>query len=505
MYIVLTAMLALNVSSDVLDGFTQVEKGLSRTNATVERRNAAIYAELNQLAAANPDKMGRWMDKADSVRRESASLFMYIDSLKRAIVREADGPNGSIEDIDNREDLDAASIVMLNPANGKGRELRARVEDFRRLVGDIVFDSQRRGSVEAALSTEPFNPDGISKSLTWEESKFDNQPVVAAITQLTKLQNDTRYAEGEALLSIAALSQGKSIAEVTGADMVANRFDAFVVPQSKMVMLGGRYSADILLAAVDTLARPSVFVGGHQLNGTRYEFSPTSAGDFSYSGYVQVPHPDGTFTRHDFTEHYTVIEPFATVSATMMNVLYAGIDNPVSISVPGMPQSSVQASMTNGSIVRKGNTWVARPSTVGKDAVITVSADVNGQRRTVATHTFRVRKLPDPTPYLAIGNDRFKGGRPIGRQSVLGAGGIKAAIDDGMLDIQFRVLGFEMIVFDSMGNAIPEVSDGASFSARQKEAIKRLGRGKRFFISRVRAVGPDGIERNLSPMEIIVN
>lgn len=505
MYIVLTAMLALNVSSDVLDGFTQVEKGLSRTNATVERRNAAIYAELRQLAASNPDRMSAWLVKADSVRRESSALFAYIDSLKRSIVVEADGADGNVNDIDNREDIDAASIVMLNPADGQGRILRNRVETFRNLVDGIVYDPGRRASVDAALSTDPFNPEGISKSLTWEESKFDNQPVVAAVTLLTKLQNDTRYAEGEALLSIAALSQGKSIAEVTGADMVANGFDAFVVPQSKIVMLGGRYSADILLAAVDTLARPEVFVGERKLDGTRYEFSPSSAGDFSYSGHIRVPHPNGSFSRHDFTGNYTVIEPFATVSATMMNVLYAGIDNPVSISVPGMPQSSVQTSMTNGSIVRKGNTWVAKPAAVGKDAVITVSADVNGQRRTVATHTFRVRKLPDPAPYIAIGNDRFKGGRPVGRQSILGAGGIKAAIDDGMLDIQFRVLGFEMIVFDSMGNAIPEVSDGASFSVRQKEAIKRLGRGKRFFISRVRAVGPDGIERNLSPMEIIVN
>lgn len=505
MYIVLTAMLALNVSSDVLDGFTQVEDGLSRTNATIDRRNAAIYAELKQLAAENPAKMAPWIAKADSIRRESSQLYMFVDSLKRAVVYEADGATGSLEDINNREDLDAASVVMLNPANGKGSELRKKVDRFRTLVNGIVFDKERKSGVEAALNTKPFKPKGLSAVRPWEESKFDNQPVVAAITLLTKLQNDVRYAEGEALLSIAALSQGKSIAEVTGADMVANRFDAFVVPESKMVMLGGRYGADILLAAVDTLARPSVFVGGRQLNGSRYEFTTSSPGDFSFSGFIQVPHADGTVTRHDFTENYTVIEPFATVSATMMNVLYAGIDNPVSISVPGMPQNSVQASMTNGTIVKNGNTWVARPSAVGKDAVITVSTDVNGQRRTVASHTFRVRKLPDPVPYLSIGNDRFKGGRPIGKQALLGAGNLKAAIDDGMLDIQFKVLGFEMIVFDSMGNAIPEVSDGASFSSRQKEAIKHLGRGKRFFISRVRAIGPDRIERNLSPMEIIVN
>ena len=85
------------------------------------------------------------------------------------------------------------------------------------------------------------------------------------------------------------------------------------------------------------------------------------------------------------------------------------------------------------------------------------------------------------------------------------APGIAAAIDDDLLNISFRVISFETVFFDSMGNAIPEVSDGANFSQRQKDSFRRLSRGKRFYISRVRAVGPDGIERTISPMEVIVN
>ncbi len=505
MYIVLTAMLALNVSSDVLDGFTQVEDGLARTNVNVNRRNASIYAELQSLSADNPAKMASWMVKADSVRQASLQLYQLIDSFKIAIVRQADGPDGSLTDIENRDDIDAASVVMLNPSTLRGADLRRRVDGFRDIVNRLMVDSVRSASVNAVLSTKPFRRKGILVAQNWEETKFDNQPVVAAITLLTKLQNDIRYAEGEALLSIAALSQGKSIAEITGAEMIANELNAFVVPQSKMVMRGGRYCADIVLAAVDTASRPTVYVGGRPIPGGHYEFTPGSAGTFNYSGYIEVPHPDGSVTRHDFRSDYTVIDPFATVSATMMNVLYAGIDNPISISVPGMPQSAIQASMTNGTLTRTANGWSARPANIGTDAVITVSADMAGRRQNIATHTFRVRKLPDPTPYLAIGNDRYKGGKPISKQAVAGSGGLKAAIDDGLLDIQFQVLGFEMIIFDSMGNAIPEVSAGAAFSQRQKDAIKRLGRGKRFFISRVRAKGPDGIERTLSPMEIIIN
>ena len=284
------------------------------------------------------------------------------------------------------------------------------------------------------------------------------------------------------------------------------------MPQSRLVMRGGKYSANIVLAAVDTTARPQVYINGTPLDNDRglYELNASSTGTFDYSGYLEVTHGDGTSTRHDFTSSYTVIEPMATVSATMMNVLYAGIDNPISISVPGVPMNSISATMTNGTLTRNGDRWIARPANVGKDATIAVTANIDGRSANVANMTFRVRKLPDPTPYIAFndgkGNvDHYRGGKPFAKTLLLQSPGIEAAIDDGLLDTKFNVISFETIFFDSMGNAIPEVSDGASFSARQKQSFQRLSRGKRFYISRIKAVGPDGITRDLSPMEVIVN
>ncbi|MDE6438972.1 MAG: gliding motility protein GldM, partial [Muribaculaceae bacterium] len=224
-----------------------------------------------------------------------------------------------------------------------------------------------------------------------------------------------------------------------------------------------------------------------------------------------VPHGDGSVTRHPFESSYTVIEPTATVSATMMNVLYAGIDNPVSISVPGVANSAVSASMTNGTLTRNGDKWVARPAKVGETATVSVTAQMDGRPMKMTETQFRVRKLPDPTPYIAFkdkdGNtERYKGGgRGLSKALLLSAPGIEAAIDDELLNIQFQVLSFETVFFDSMGNAIPEVSQGAQFSQRQKDAFRRLSRGKRFYISRVKAVGPDGVTRDLPTIEVIVN
>ena len=114
-----------------------------------------------------------------------------------------------------------------------------------------------------------------------------------------------------------------------------------------------------------------------------------------------------------------------------------------------------------------------------------------------------VRKLPDPTPYLALGGDRFKGG-PLAKGSLLSLHHVNAAIDDGVLDIEFRVLNFETVFYDNMGNAVPMVSNGASFSERQIEAFRKLSRNRRFYI-KVTAQGPDGIVRKLpGAMEVIV-
>lgn len=504
MYIVLTAMLALNVSSDVLDGFKQVQDGLSHTSDNFARRNDAVFAALEHAAATNPDKAGAWHSRALQVRHRASQLYATIDSLKYAIVRKADGADGNPENIENRENLEAASVIMLNPMDRRGEALRKAVDSYRAFVSPMITDSAARGGVEAMLSTAPTRGNIANASRSWEVVKFENQPVVAAVALLSKLQNDVLYAEGEALSSLAAA--------VDAGDVRVNELNAFVIPESRYVMRGNPYKANIVLAAVDTTARPAVFVDGRKLDGSGvYSFVPQSSGSYTYSGYLEMPRPDGTTSRHNFTADYVVMDPVATVSATMMNVLYAGIDNPVEISVPGVPQSSVSATMTNGTLTRSGDHWTARPANPGEKATVSVSAKTpDGRTSQVAAIEFKVRRLPDPTAYIPVaaseaGSGRSKGDRPISKAALMAASGIGAAIDDGVLDIEFKVTGFETVFFDSMGNAIPEVSDGANFSKRQKESFRRMTRGKRFYISRIKAVGPDGITRTLSPLEVTVN
>lgn len=503
MYIVLTAMLALNVSSDVLNGFNQVHSGLRRTNENMATKNEIQYVYLQELYQKNPTKVGPWLEKGTYLKNYSTSLLNEIDSLKLAIAKKADGKKGDPDNLINLDDLEAAGVVMLNPATNSGKHLKDQIDQFRVSVASLITDSLKRNAVIDMLTTEVKDRQQVGATESWEEQMFDNMPAVAAVTMLSKLQSDIREAESEALSNL--------ITNVDIGDVRVNELNPYVIPNSNMVMRGGRYVADIVLAAIDTTQRPLVFVNGDKIENGHLELAASSVGTHEYSGYIEVARGDGSMDRRPFSSSYTVMEPMATISPTMMNVLYAGIDNPISISVPGVAINAVEASMSNGSLSKNGNSWIARPGQIGQDAVITVFASVDGHRQQVGSMTFRVRQLPDPAPFIPIkdaqGNlTNYKGTpKKISKAQLMEAETIGAAIDDGILNVSFTVESFATVFYDSMGNAIPEVSDGNRFSSRQKEQFRRLKPGSRFFISNVKAKGPDGISRVIYPLEVSLN
>lgn len=503
MYVVLMAMLALNVSSDVLNGFSLVEDSLLRTTANASASNDALYKDLAEQMKANPTKVKEWFEKAQYVKNMSDSLYQFAEELKVRIVKQADGEKGDVKDVQNKEDLEAASTVMLAPRRGEGERLYNAINHFRTRIVEMVTDENQRKIISDNLNTNvPQKASMLGKN--WQEYMFENMPVAAAVTLLSKLQSDVRYAEGEVLHTL--------VANIDIKDLRVNQLNAYVIPSSRTVVQGGKLTAQIIMAAVDTTRRPTIYVGGKQVTSSdgTYELVCGSTGDFTLNGYIEAMDGRGEMIRRDFSQPYTVVAPSATVSADMMNVLYAGYENPMSVSIPGVAANQVVATMTGGSLqATAAGKYIARPTTVGEDAVITVSANVEGRMQQMGQFTFRVRKLPSPTAYIEYaadgGTNRFNGGK-LSKQVLMGTEGIGAAIDDGLLNINFRVLGFETVFFDNMGNAVPEVSQSASFTERQRTLFRSLGRGKRFYISRIRVVGPDGVERTLDgAMEVIIN
>lgn len=501
MYVLLMAMLALNVSKDVLNGFTVVEDSLNRTMANAMHENSNIYRDFAAQAKDNPAKVQVWYNKAVEVKKMSDSLYNYAQQLKLAIAREADGPDADLQHLVNKANEDAASHVMLAPVRGQGHKLYNAINSFRTRVCRMLINPRDRAMVEANLSTTVPRSPGIPLNRKWEEYTFGNMPAVAAIMMLTKLQNDVRLAEGQVLHSL--------LSNIDLKDVRVNSLDAYVIPEATTLYPGQQFRSRIIMAAVDTTRRPEIYVNGRRIsaNGT-YNFSVGGPGEYSFSGYVQMPNAAGEMIRRPFRQKYNVIAPpsGAAVAADLMNVLYAGYNNPITVSASGIPNNKIHVSMRGGSLTPAGTgKFIARPAAVGQPVVFSVSGEVNGKVQQMGEFTFKVRKLPDPTAYIQIGDDHFAGGR-LSKASVLGAPGIGAAIDDGLLNIPFRVLSFETTFFDNMGNARPETVSGSSFSENQRNLMRSLRRGQRFYISNVKAVGPDGITRTLpQALPVIVN
>lgn len=504
MYLVFIAMLALNVSSEVLDGFELVEESLLRSVKSSTARNQLLFEDLDTYHRIAPDKTEEWYAKALEVKAKSDSLYHFIGQKKLEIARQADGKEADPENLKHPDDLNAAFEVMIAPGQTGGKHLKENIDSYRSFVSYLLEDSIKRTIIESNLSTQP-SKKAKENNQSWEESMFWQMPLAAAITLMTKLQNDIRYAEGEALSTL--------LKNIDVGDFRVNQINAAVIPQSQVVMQGSSYVANIVLSAVDSTQRPKIVVNGTTLpldaNGV-FRGPAGRTGTYPVKGYVEMGRGDGSTMRRDFETEYYVVEPNATVAPTLMNVLYAGYENPIRIAVPGVPSQNIRPSMTNGTLTHKEGLWIAKPAKVGQEAVVSVEAKMgDGRWQNMAKTTFRVRALPDPLAHLEYmdenGNPRkFKGGR-IAKSRLLAMEEVKAALDDDLLDVRYTVLKFETSFFDSMGNLIPEVSNGARFSDRQKAQIRNLSRGKMFLIREVIARGPDNIDRRLPPLEVIVN
>ena len=513
MYIVLLAMLALNISTEVLDGFSIVEDSLNRTTGNATQENVALYRDFEMQMKQNPEKVKAWFEKATSVKQMSDSLYDFAQQLKVAIVKKADGKNGDVYNIENKDNLDAASEVMLAPLTGQGKSLFQRVNNYRERILKMVDNPHQKRIIADNLSTSVPRKARL-QGKNWQEYMFENMPVAAAVTLLSKLQSDVRYAEGEVLHTL--------VANVGLKDLRVNKLQAFVVPSQTRLYPGESMTARMFMGAVDSTQQPQVYVNGQLVKGNQITVRAGAPGRHTLNGYILIKDMAGNVLRRNFSQDYWVtggpqprqyispegmqkVPPFdgmATIAADLMNVLYAGFDNPITISIPNTSQGDVQATMSGGSLVsRGGGHFIARPSSVGQPVTIAVSA----KGRRIGEYKFRVRKLPDPSPYIAMGTDRFKSGA-LSKAALMSAPGIHAAIDDGLLDIPFAVTSFRVVFFDNMGNAVPLASNGASFSAQQKEQFRQLSRNKRFYITNVVVHGPDGTTRTLNGrnMEVIV-
>ena len=247
MYVVLMALLALNVSTDVLNGFSLVEDSLKRTTLNATMENIAIYDDFAVQMKKNPQKVKQWYDKSQKVKEMSNNLYNLADELKLAIVQEADGEDGDVRNIRNKEDLEAASQVMLAPGRGRGQELYDAINTYRNAMLGMVTDYKQKKLIASNLTTE-IPKDAMAMGKNWQEYMFESMPTVAAVTLLSKLQNDVRYAEGAVLHTL--------VANIDVKDIRVNALNAYVIPNAQTVVRSSKLFWVPVMAAVDTTQVP---------------------------------------------------------------------------------------------------------------------------------------------------------------------------------------------------------------------------------------------------------
>ena len=498
MYLVFIAMLALNVSSEVLDGFELVENSLRVSTQNSTRRNEEVKANLDRAYQENEAKVGEWYAKGETVKRQTDELYDYISELKLRIVQQADGDKADVEKIIQKEHLEAASHVMLAPIVGEGKKLKERIETYRTNMSEIIGDPGKVSLFESILNTETPHKAGILPS-SWESALFENMPVAAAITLLTKMQNDIRFVEGEALSTL--------ITNVDVDDYRVNKIEALVIPKSQIVSSGMPYEADLILAAVDSTKQPLYYLGETLLSGNKITIPTSGTGDRSVSGKIEA---DGN--TYLYNAKYTVSEATATIAPTLMKFLYTIIENDIEVALTGVPSDAVRPLVSSGNIKHKDkNMWTIYGLDVDKSPKVTVTLQATvGGREISSSAEFVVRPLPPPLAFITYTDangtkQKFTGGL-LSKRFLVEASGVQAAIDDGVLNVPHTVTGFTMTLQDKMKNFIPETSTNGEFTERQKNYIQNMQRGTRFYIGNVKALDPAGKPVDIAyPLEITVN
>lgn len=513
MYIVLTAMLALNVAAQVLEAYRVVDSSLIQTFNAVANKNDQIYASFEQAYAENPAKVQEWKSKADEVRTKSNEIIDYINALKERLVRASGTKTLTASTkiqgdefifitadkdtlmLKKEDDLNTPSEIMIAQKNGV--ELKQNLNDFRDYLISLVpaDDLELISSLEQELQTTDsrFTLKGGERR-NWENVYFENKPLAAILALLSKVQIDVKNSEANILNYLYG--------QIDASSFKFNKLGAQVIANSGIILQGEEYYAEVFLAAIDTTVDPAIYVNDRPLpivdgKGV-YRLRTNETGTFRWSGVLNYRTPDGITQRYPFTKEYQVTAPSVTISPTKMNVFYRGIANPIDVSVPGIAKENLDIRITNGRITQQGNEYMVYPTDLdeqGRRTTVTVYARVGGIERLMGNMNFRVKRVPDPV--AQIGN--LSGGN-IRKEELDVEDGVMAVLPDFDFNLRFTVTQFDINLTGAGGYVSTYKSTNNRFTPEQKAQFRNLATGSIIYIDNIRARGDDGTDRNLDPI-----
>jgi gliding motility-associated protein GldM len=483
MYLVLTALLALNVSSEILTAFKTLNTSLVNANSTFEDKNGKLFSSINERLNDERTRIQAviWAPKADSVRQLSDEMYNYLAGLQDRIRIEA-GYNPAKKDSKYREDnLEAATYVMEKQKQGDS--LFNKLKDYRAAI--LKIDPAIDSIFKNTLPIDLITPDVENKTNnSWWAAYFRMTPAVAAITILSKFQNDVRSTESQVV--------EYCYNRITGVQVVYDAFQAIATSNSQYLLPGQELTISAGVGAFNKSAKPVVTVDGQNVpigaNGLA-EYKTTVGGAGAYTRKVSISYtkPDGTSETKNVNVQYTVGSPTGViVSADAVKVLYIGLDNPVTISgANGKGAESVQASISQGTITSKGGgKYSVRVTTPG-----TATISVTSEGKTYPQE-FRVKTVPPPIAMVGVS----KGGK-MSTNSFKAQAGVRAVLENFIFEgVTFTVTSYTMTFAGAGydGFKFRQVN-GNSFNPI-RDLIEQARPGSTITIDDIKASGPGGTQ-----------
>lgn len=514
MYLVYTAMLALNVSADILNAFIVVDDTLaiSTRNATQQNGNDYNWFE-QQKTILGEAKIHDAYVNAQALKKETDQMVRYIERLRQDLIFYVDGDTlveikndkgkkekvlATVSTMKAKENFDKPTDYMINKKHAF--ELADRIRTYKKNILKLAKPADRdRLSAGLGLDVDQkFTKEGAVQ--TWAEHNFDHIISAAAVTLLNKEIGEVRNAESMMLTYLKA--------SISAEDFKFDHVEGRAIPKSQMVFSGDNYEADIIVAAYDTKATPKVYYkmgvdtlteagldGATELQGengvVKLKLAAGDVGEKRYAGLIKIMDPSGQPKFYGFSDKYAVLKPSATIAADKMNVLYAGIANPVSVSAPVDPgKLSVAFPGCTVSSQGAGKFNISVPTTlIGKTVTATVAAKLGESTKQLGATTFRVKKVPDPRAVLGA---NIRGGKRAKAELTANAM-IRATMgEDFAYDLKWKVTSFR-VIFVSKGMEDPAmVCQGAALSQAVKSKIEKASSNTVIYFSDIKVTSEAG-------------
>lgn len=545
MYLVLTALLALNVSADILDAFAIVNDGLEKTNASVESKIEDYYNIFEQQYIREPEKAKVYWDKANEIRVKTDEIINYIEKeikvplvletesiteqelisskdTKKSLIRNVEKINPEnrrvfyefdLNNIGAKDKYDAATNFMIN--KGNATILKNKIQEYREFIVNTVEEAGLANYNKYVGLLTDYDLDGKKiiytdndgQELSWENKNFDHIILTAEIAILNKIVGEIQTTEYDAITAL--------IKQIGSSDFKFESVQARVIQKSDFIIKGQNYEAEIFIAAADTSKAFDVkyYMGTDDYNKAKGEpvklnssagkvmlrFPTNAVGVQKYAGRIEIPRPDGTKAYYDFNETFQVVAPSVTVAPINMMVMYEELQNPISVSAPGFTSDEVSITVEGGKYTKGANNgeYFVEVNKGTKLVKVHVSArDDNGKMVDMGCQEFRVKMVPDPV--VKIGD--ITGGK-VDKEVLLSIGRVMAVMKDfDFKDFNYTVDSYTVSTY--RGTFIDKQNKGPKFSDEVIALISNAQTGQRIQFQDICVKSPKGEIRNVGSINI---